>query len=298
MRQDLLFEIDPHILDIRSDFDFSGCKYERTHHAIQQMRTGRQLQCPVEHHPDRRLASPMPHGQRRIVQQRRTRPDHNGRHFGTKPVNSSERLGRRQKHRGFSSILPPDIHKAICALGPFQIDIRAFPYLESHKSRIQGTGLFFQHSRHDFDTCLAQHTYSPPRHFWKRIQSTDHNTRDTFLYNQLRTGRCLSVMRTGLEAHIDSGIPQKRFIPDRGHRIHFGMRFAAFTMKAFSYNLPFMHYHRTDHRVRSRITFSSPCKLDAAGHIFLFDNHLLLFFIQQRYKDYEKPAGKGKKFQV
>ena len=95
-------------------------------------------------------------------------------------------------------------------------------------------------------------------------------------------------MGTGFETYIDSRIPQKRFIPNGSHRIHFGMRFATFAMKPFPYDLPFMHNHRTDHRIRSRIAFSTPCKLDAAGHIFLFDNHLLLFFIQQKYKDYEK----------
>ena len=198
-------------------------------------------------------------------------------------MNPSESLGRRQKHRRHRSIFPPDIHKPICALGPFQIDIRTFPYLESHKSRIQGTGLFFQHTRHDFDTRLAQHAYSSSRHFWKRVQSADHDARDTFPYNQLRTRRCLSVVGTGFETYIDSRIPQKRFIPNGSHRIHFGMRFATFAMKPFPYDLPFMHNHRTDHRIRSRIAFSAPCKLDAAGHIFLFDNHLLLFFIQQKY---------------
>ena len=86
-------------------------------------------------------------------------------------------------------------------------------------------------------------------------------------------------MGTGFETHIDSRIPQKRFIPDGSHRIHFGMRFAAFAMKSFSYNLSFMYNHRTDQRVRSRIAFSSQCKLDAAGHIFLFDNHHCKLFL-------------------
>lgn len=67
LRQDLLPEINLHILDIRSAFDFDSCKYERRHRAIQQMRTDRQLQRPVENHPDWRTASPMPHSQRRIV---------------------------------------------------------------------------------------------------------------------------------------------------------------------------------------------------------------------------------------
>lgn len=80
-------------------------------------------------------------------------------------------------------------------------------------------------------------------------------------------------MGTRFEAHIESGIPQKRFIPDGSHRIHFGMRFAALAMKPFTYDLSFMHNHRTDHRVRSRIALSSPRKFYAAGHIFLFDNH-------------------------
>ena len=92
-----------------------------------------------------------------------------------------------------------------------------------------------------------------------------------FLIINSRTGRRLFRNGTGFETHIDSRI-RKSASSGRKPPHSLRHRFAAFAMKSFSYNLSFM-YITAPTAGSEPYCLLLPCKLDAAGHIFLFDNH-------------------------
>ena len=230
----------------------------------------------VEHHPDGGISHPMAHRQRRIVEQCRLRPDHDGCHLRTQVVHRAPRLGRRQHNCRLCGVCTAPIHEAVCALRPLQTYIRTFLLLKSHKRPVQCAGFLFHHAGHDLHTCLAKHPDAPAGHFGERVETSHHNTRNMFLHDQLCTRGRLAVMRARLQTHVERCFPEKRLITNRGYRIHLGMCLAVLAVVTLSYYLSIVNDHCPNHRIGSNASGSAACQSYAACHVFtVCFNHCL-----------------------
>ena len=178
------------------------------------------------------------------------------------------------------------IDKTISRLSPFQDDIGALLPMKSKETTVQSLTFLLKHAHFHLDTGISQFTDTPTFHLSKGIHTANNGTPHTFLNDQIGTRGGLTIMRTGLQTHIDGCVFQEWlvFCTYRGKRIYLGMSFATTHMIALTDNPAIRtHDHSTHHRIGLGILLTIPSQLQTAPHVFFVVYHhfftVLLFYL-------------------
>ena len=133
------------------------------------------------------------------------------------------------------------------------------------ETAVQPPAFLLQHSDGHLNARLAQHLNTPTLHFGKGVNATYDDTLDTFLDNQFGTGRCLAIMGTRFQRHVDGCFRKQSLIlrTYTGKGIHLGMSLTATDMIAFT------NYFRgernyddgANHRIGTRSMNAVGCQL-------------------------------------
>ena len=178
------------------------------------------------------------------------------------------------------------IDKTISRLSPFQDDIGALFTVKCKETVVQCLTFRFEHTDCYLNASLTQLSDAPALNLGKRIHTANNGTPHTFLNDQIGTRGGLTIMRTGLQTHIDGCFFQKWlvFCTHRGKRIYLGMSFATTHMIALTDNPAIRtHDHSTHHRIGLGILLTIPSQLQTAPHVFFVVYHhfftVLLFYL-------------------
>ena len=120
-----------------------------------------------------------------------------------------------------------------------------------------------------FDSGILQNSDAFSRHQRIRIPRTEYHSCESVFHNRLRAGRCLSVMATWLQRHIDRRA--SRIIPPLsavGQRIPLRVKASAVLMPSFSYQLSVFYDDSSHHRIRTHMAGSSARQLQRQPHPF------------------------------
>ena len=141
--------------------------------------------------------------------------------------------------------------------------------MEREKLPIQCAAFFFQNADNHLYTCIAQHLYTAPMDFCKRIFAAHDHARYVAIDNEFGTRRSSAEMRARFETHIDSGLLQERavFGAHAVDSIHLSMCLSAMSMIPLTYDTSLANNHRAHHRIGSSSVFALPSQLEAAAHI-------------------------------
>ena len=93
-------------------------------------------------------------------------------------------------------------HISIFALGPLQYDVWAPLLHEGEESAVQFAALLLQHMAHHLDAGGLKLAEAVAGHQRVGVVVVADHTLDTFLDDEVSAGRCLAVVRAGLEVDV------------------------------------------------------------------------------------------------
>ena len=95
------------------------------------------------------------------------------------------------------------VDEAVGRLRPFQDDVGPLLTMVSEEAAVKSLTLGLKHADFNLDTRLLQFSDASSLHLGKLVDAADDHPSYTFLDNQVGTRRCLAVVRTRLQTHVD-----------------------------------------------------------------------------------------------
>jgi hypothetical protein len=138
--------------------------------------------------------------------------------------------------------------------------------MKSKKPLVQRQAFSFQNTGDNLTACFLKALYTLSVNFAVVIPRSDDHSFDPHFYDQIGTGRCFPVMRTGFQVDIKHRFPEELPVLHRPNGYYFRMELTCSFVPTLTKDPVLMHNNSTNQRIRIACTQAIPRQLYASIH--------------------------------